>query len=250
MEKMHVELDEYKKKLSLLVNNSRGSGLAPNPPSFGTPFINNLNDVNFQFEFPKFGQLPGAVQSQSRGSNIPGRSSSSPQITRSPGDQHSPLDKSNAQGSVGSMPSSGLDAQPREDLAKFSGVFSPPLTNNNVASTGRGSTDSRNSTSSSPSASSNSNGGTSSSCGTSPEPSNHPPTGFKTELLTPIGEETQPSFANTNQGLSCASATVSSSSPLLISNRFWPLCQCRSERYELLASHEFSIRPTAARQLP
>lgn len=195
---MHIELNEYKKKLSLIVNNSRSSGVTSKPPTFGNAVINNLNDVNFQFEFPKFGQLPGPIQP--RASNVTDRSSSSPQITRSPSDQRSPLDNSNVQSSIGSTPSRGLDAQTKEDLAKFSGIFSPPLTNNNVALTGRGSTDSRNSTSSSPSASSNSNGCTSSSCGTSPEPSNHPPTGFKTELLTPIGEESQPSFANTNQG--------------------------------------------------
>lgn len=197
MEKMHMELNAYKKKVSLLVNNSRGAGMTAKRSTFGNAVINNLNDVNFQFEFPKFGQLPVP---QSRSSSVTDKSSSSPQVTRSPSDQRSPMDISNGQGSHSSTPSSGLDAQTREDLAKFSGIFSPPLTNNNVASAGRGSTDSRNSTGSSPSASSNSNGGTSSSCGTSPEPSNSASTGVKSDYLTTIGEETHPSLANTNQG--------------------------------------------------
>lgn len=181
-----------------MVNNSRSAGVTAKRPTFGNAVLNNLNDVNFQFEFPKFGQLPGL--NQPRAPSIAARSSPSSQNTRSPSDQRSPLDSSNGQASVGSTPPSGLDAQTKEDLAKFSGIFSPPLTNNNVASAGRGSTDSHNSTSSSPSASSNSNGGTSSSCGTSPEPCNQSPAGFKNDFLTTIGEESQPSFANTNQG--------------------------------------------------
>lgn len=169
-------------------------------PTFGQAVINNLNDVNFQFEFPKFGQLPGPAASPSNTATTSGRSSGSPLSTRSPMDQVSPMDRSNRQGSTGSTPPSHLDAQTKEDLAKFSGIFSPPLTNNNVASAGRGSTDSHNSSSSSPSASSNSNGGPSSSCGTSPEPSNQFAMGPKGEGLATIGEENQHSFANTNQG--------------------------------------------------
>lgn len=203
---MTVELTEYKKKVSLMVN-SRASNVSTKRPTFGHAVIGNLNDVNFQFEFPKFGQLPGPTPSPSTHGASNGRPSASPRSQRSPSSHISPLDNVARHGSNGSSPINGLDAQAKNDLAKFSGIFSPPLTNNNVASAARARTDSQNSgvgtTESSPSCSSNSNGGPSSSCGTSPEPTNNQsPMGFKPEALTTIGEEHQPSLANTNQGKS------------------------------------------------
>lgn len=204
VEKMTVELTEYKKKVSLMVNN-RAPDMSTKRPTFGHAVIGNLNDVNFQFEFPKFGQLPGPTPSPSTHAVSDGRPSASPRSQRSPSSHTSPLDKAARQGSDHSSPSNGLDAQTKKDLAKFSGIFSPPLTNNNIASAARARTDSQNSgvatTESSPSCSSNSNGGPSSSCGTSPEPTNNQsPMGFKLEALTTIGEENQPSLSNTNQG--------------------------------------------------
>lgn len=187
--------------------NNRASSMSNAPrPTFGHAVINNLNDVNFQFEFPKFGQLPGPSPMASNSASTNGRTSNSqsPRNTRSPSDQTSPLDQSARHGSTGSKSTNGLDTQAKEDLANFSGIFSPPLTNNNVASAGRGRAESNNSgaatTTSSPSASSNSHGGPSSSCGTSPEPFTQSPMGFKpVDTLTTIGEEKHP-FGNMNQG--------------------------------------------------
>lgn len=206
VEKMAAELNEYKKRFSGIANNR-----TPNPsgsrPTFGNAVINNLNDVNFQFEFPKFGQLPGPSPQTTNGVPTNGRTSTSQsrRTTRSPSDGTSPSEEASRHGSTGSNPTSGMDAQTKEDLAKFSGVFSPPLTNNIVASASRTSTDSHNSraptTTSSPSASSHSNGGwnANSSCGTSPEPCNQSPSGYKpADALITIGEDRQPSFANTS----------------------------------------------------
>lgn len=182
------------------MTSSHASNNGGERPVFGNALIGNLNDVNFQFEFPKFGQLPGPTPPPSYNASLNGRPSASPQPTRSLSDHVSPTDK--AAGHISTGTTGRLDAQTKEDLAKFSGIFSPPLTNNNVASAARGSTDSHNSgtNESSPSSSSNSNGGPSSSCGTSPEPSNQSPVGFKPDVLTTIGEDQQLSLAATNHG--------------------------------------------------
>lgn len=195
-----MELAEYKKRLSLVSSTRTPTNLSGRHPAFGHAVIGNLNDVNFQFEFPKFGQLPGPTPSQNNNAQTSERPSASPSRTAS--DQVSPSDSSQRQGST---QSNGLDTQTKDDLATFSGIFSPPLTNNVVASAARGSADSNNggaaTSSSSPSASSNSNGGPSSSCGTSPEPTNNQsPVSFKPEALGTIGEETHPSLNNTNSG--------------------------------------------------
>lgn len=194
-----MELAEYKKRLSLASSTRTPNNLSARHPAFGHAVIGNLNDVNFQFEFPKFGQLPGPAPSQSNNAQTNGRPSASP---RTASDQVSPTDSSQRQGST---QSNGVDTQTKDDLATFSGIFSPPLTNNVVASAARGSADSNNNgaatSSSSPSASSNSNGGPSSSCGTSPEPTNNQsPVSFKPEALGTIGEETHPSLNNANSG--------------------------------------------------
>ncbi|POS72962.1 hypothetical protein DHEL01_v208641 [Diaporthe helianthi] len=210
VEKMTTELAEYKKRITLMANNrapSMSNGNGPRP-TFGHAVINNLNDVNFQFEFPKFGQLPGSSPAVSNSVSANGctSNSQSPRNTRSPSDQASPSGHSVRHDSTGSNSTSSLDNQSKEDLANFSGIFSPPLTNNNVASAGRHRAESSNSgaatTTSSPSASSNSHGGPSSSCGTSPEPFTQSPMGFKpVDTLTTIGEEKHP-LGNMNQDFS------------------------------------------------
>ncbi|CAN8097971.1 unnamed protein product [Discula destructiva] len=201
VERMQVELSEYKKRLSLVSNtrNSHPSGSGTSRPTFGNAVIGNLNDVNFQFEFPKFGQLPRANPSHSTNGQTNARPSLSPGSARSPSDGVSPSDKTKVKKSPSQA--NGIDAQTKNDLAKFSGIFSPPLTDNVVASAAGGSarTQSVAAWSSSPSSSSNSNGGPSSSCGTSPEPTNNQsPTAFKPDNLGTIGEE-YPSLGATNQ---------------------------------------------------
>jgi len=195
IDKMTVELSEYKKRVSLSTSIGKTS-ISPGQATFGNPIFSNINDVNFQFEFPKFGQLPGPSTSVN-GIAVAARSAtttnSSP-IGNSPSSLRSPVDKSKDKASPGSSSyTSGLDAQTKEDLAKFSGIFNPPLTSNNVSNASRSSMDSHYSmgtNTSSPSASSNSNMGPSSSCGTSPEPFTQSPMGFKPiDTMTTIGEE-------------------------------------------------------------
>jgi AP-1-like factor len=102
---------------------------------------------------------------------------------------------------------SPLDKQNKDDLAAFTGIFSPPLTTNTIANASRSSLDSLHysaapTNTSSPSASSHSNMGPSSSCGTSPEPFTQSPMGFKPiDTLTTIGEE-QGQLNDGNQGFS------------------------------------------------
>ncbi len=62
VESMTAELNEYKKRMSLM-SVGRSNSQAPVQP-WGSAFISNINDVNFQFEFPKFGVLPGQQQQQ------------------------------------------------------------------------------------------------------------------------------------------------------------------------------------------
>lgn len=216
---MTIELTEYKKKLSLLTN-TRASGVVNKPSTFGNAVIGNLNDVNFQFEFPKFGILPGPGPSPSSNGTSAGRPSASPRSQRSPSSHMSPSVAAARQNSTSSAVTSVPDASTKNDFAKYSGIFSPPLTNTNVDSAARARTGSQNSAAatseSSPSCSSNSNGGPSSSCGTSPEPvNNQSPTSFKPDILTTIGEENKPALANTNQGKSQRNATMITIMPAL-----------------------------------
>lgn len=162
---------------------------------FGNAALNGLSDVSFQFEFPKFGALPGppvklsnsqpVSPQQSRQQNSPARSLGSDSKSPQPG-----LQKSNQ------------ETQYKDDFAKYAGIFAPSMS----SSTRTGSRASVDSVpfsvaaaTSSPSASSNSNAGPSSSCGTSPEPFTQSPMSFKPlETLTTIGEE-QPAAPTTNQ---------------------------------------------------
>lgn len=216
VEKMTAELGEYKKTLSLMSNNNRSAAPSSNPATFGHAFVSNINDVNFQFEFPKFGSLPGPANGTSDGNRIatsttsPG-SSSANGVKRDSSGQTSPMDK---QSPLSSLGQSGFDKQSREDLANLSAGFfnpSPASSGNNnhngsIGGNSRSSFDSHfaigaGTSTSSPSSSSNSNmGGASSSCGTSPEPFTQSPMGFKpVDTLTTIGEE-QPTLNNSDQG--------------------------------------------------
>ena len=182
VDKMTVELNEYKKRVSTMPSTGRGSG--PAGP-FGAPLTRGINDVNFQFEFPKFG-LPGA----SSATQVKPLPTTSKHGSR---EQLSPTEKpGTSRANSGSYNQNKSD----DDLSNFAAsLFSDPLTNQNVAKASRGSTDSHFSmggamSTSSPSASSNSNMGASSSCGTSPEPLTQSPMGFKPiDTLTTIGEE-------------------------------------------------------------
>ncbi|KAH8666382.1 transcription factor PAP1 [Xylariales sp. PMI_506] len=206
MEKMTAELNEYKKKLSLL-NTSTKSVTASRPPFFGSQLVNNLNDVNFQFEFPKFGVLPGP-QSTAGMTNLSSGSVQSPAFS-SPSNSFSshptPSDKSREQASPSATKSPATSEIAGDSLSKFSSLFNASSYDALVGNASRSSMDSPNfsggTNSGSPSSSSNSNAGPSSSCGTSPEPFTQSPAGFKpVDTLTTIGEEQSNSTSeNSNQ---------------------------------------------------
>lgn len=225
IEKMSMELREYRKRVSLpganrssSLNNSLPPYLAGKGLTNGS--ANNPNDVNFQFEFPRFGRLPGpspvvATTNSTRSSSSPFASTPSP-IEKG---QISPRNQS-TQFLATSDSSTSLTQPPSQiaggDMSSLSGLFSPSLldsvgksppfdffgnsnANNNTSNGSRSSTDSatgnmstgHNTSYSSPSASSNSNHGANSSCGTSPEPTMQSPVYNKPldNPLTTIGEE-------------------------------------------------------------
>lgn len=177
VEQMTSQLNQYKQKITLMSN---PKALPREKVPFGSAAVSNLNDVNFQFEFPKFGMLPGPPVAKQQ---TPGSQAASPQ-----------------QQNMGRSSSSSFTNEARspqallkDDLAKFSGVFSPSMSSS-ATNPSRASVDSanfsNNGATSSPSASSQSNNGPSSSCGTSPEPFTQSPLGSKPlETLTTIGEE-------------------------------------------------------------
>lgn len=224
IEKMSVELREYRKKLSSNGGTARNSSLNNGLPNYlaGKGFgngLNNPNDVNFQFEFPRFGRLPGPSPSStlltgvSTSPTVNGNQIPSP-VERN---QVSPRDQS-LQYSASNGSTAGLTQTPGQldggDMSGLSGLFSPSLLESvgktppfeyfgntaNGSNGSRSSTDSasgnmstgHNTSYSSPSASSNSNHGPSSSCGTSPEPTTMQSPGYSKATdttLTTIGEE-------------------------------------------------------------
>ncbi|KJZ78475.1 hypothetical protein HIM_01866 [Hirsutella minnesotensis 3608] len=183
------ELNSYKQKLAVL-SNANKSWPRENA-TFGSAAVHNLNDVSFQFEFPKFGSLPGPPSDKQSISLSPNDHVSSPA-----------QNQGNGVKSPHSVRPTSQDSLFKDEFARFS--------NGLVSSVGgscgpgsRTSVDSGNmslaASTSSPSASSNSNAGPNSSCGTSPEPFTQSPMGFKPlETLTTIGEE-QPNVAMSDQ---------------------------------------------------
>jgi AP-1-like factor len=222
-----MELREYRKRVSLTGATARSPSLNGGLPPYlagkglGNATLNNPNDVNFQFEFPKFGyRLPNSMANGTNGTSGTRQSSTPSTITQTP----SPIDRNEASPlgqTLGQLPSSSgpnvsLNQEPviadSGDMSSLSGLFSPSLLEsvskspsfeyfgNDSSNGSRSSTDSNrqmstghNTSYSSPSASSNN--GLSSSCGTSPEPScpslQSPATfGKGTDAtLTTIGEE-------------------------------------------------------------
>ncbi|KAI3320240.1 PAP1-domain-containing protein [Xylariaceae sp. AK1471] len=208
VEKMTHELEQYKKKLSVVDNKSRpASGGSRGHSVFGSAAIQNINDVNFQFEFPKFGMFPGPTPTPIGGAKQTSPYPS-PSSGRSPNSQTSPPEQSKARNSANSSKSrqNSEGQQAKDGLSvKYSDIFSnsSPFDSTNGNSTSRTSLDSaqfslNGANTGSPSSSSNSVMGPSSSCGTSPEPFTQSPLGFKPlETLTTIGEE-QPGLSNDN----------------------------------------------------
>lgn len=194
VERITAELNHYKQRMTLATPKTSVPTARAQP--FGAAAINNINDVSFQFEFPKFGTLPGPLPKAHQKSMSQPISPSSQQAPSPAASQN--MDKVVSQ-------QAARNAQFKEDLAKFNnGVFNmhtPSMSSSSAATGSRASVDSvnysLNNSTSSPSASSHSNVGASSSCGTSPEPFTQSPMGFKpVDTLTTIGEE-HPSMATT-----------------------------------------------------
>ncbi|THV48131.1 hypothetical protein BGAL_0266g00060 [Botrytis galanthina] len=224
IERMSMELREYKKRLSLTGGINRGSN--GNAPAYfagkGLPSASaNPNDVNFQFEFPRFGRLPGPPITNGSSSVGPSNSPISSQNAPSPTDKSQTSSRNQSNASTFGV---GLTQTPAQiggdDMSSFSGLFSPEildnasksspfdafgnLTNGSMSSNGSPniSTNGQSTSYSSPSASSHSNNGASSSCGTSPEPTNmqSPYNKAIDNTLTTIGEENTCSNNNSAPG--------------------------------------------------
>ncbi|KAI1163967.1 PAP1-domain-containing protein [Nemania serpens] len=209
IEKLSGELEQYKKKLSVVTSRSRSStGASRGPATFGSAAIQNINDVNFQFEFPKFGMFPGPnpapIAAAKQISPNP-----SPSSTRSPNSQTSPPEQPKTRGHDDSS-KSRQNSERQQTKDSFTSVKdSDPFNRSGLFDGANSNSGSRSSLDSaqfslngantgSPSSSSNSVMGPSSSCGTSPEPFTQSPLGFKPlETLTTIGEE-QPGLTSDN----------------------------------------------------
>lgn len=188
VQRLQMELREYRKRLSL---NSTGS-MNRSPPmvgGFSSLLSNNGSKTSsFQFEFPRFGGLPGAhildsgPLSKNKTSSI---SSTVPARQNSSGRSLSP--RSQANGSMANSPEKS-GASPAANAAQRSGSVNGFFNLNNTSNTDTSTTQSRvfqfnsgsSSHSDSPSASSNSVGGQNSSCDTSPEPSHNSPKNMDT----------------------------------------------------------------------
>ncbi|KXX76835.1 AP-1-like transcription factor [Madurella mycetomatis] len=206
IDKMTTELNEYKKQVTLL-SSSRIAHQGPARP-FGAAFFNNMNDVNFQFEFPKFGALPGPPVTNEPKKSSTATSTSAPTERRGT-EQQSPTDTSRNGVSPGNS-NRYSRSQSKDDFSDVAfDINKTPLATGHGTNGSPCSLDSQTNaggatSTSSPSASSNSNmGGSSSSCGTSPEPYTQSPMGFKpVDTLATIGEEQTSFSGDLTQGLS------------------------------------------------
>ncbi|KAI0483663.1 PAP1-domain-containing protein [Xylaria cf. heliscus] len=230
IEKLTVELEQYKKKLSVMTSRSRSSTTTSRSHStFGSAAIHNINDVNFQFEFPRFGMFPGPGPRPVNGAK-PASPYPSPSSSRSPNNQTSPPEQSKAVNSENPTNIQNSEGQQLKDMlnptVKYADLFNNSCSMDNLG----GNSGSRNSLDSvqfnlngantgSPSSSSNSVMGPSSSCGTSPEPFTQSPLGSKPlETLTTIGEEHS---GLTSDGTSIAFGNLSGLGNLDFTNFDW-----------------------------
>ncbi|KAF2091651.1 AP1-like transcription factor-like protein [Saccharata proteae CBS 121410] len=178
VERLQTELREYRKRLSL--NSTSAARTGPTTAGFSSLVAQNTSGANnFQFEFPRFGALPGSQIFNNGIKSTSGKGS--------PGAAARPTPPSNAPGVLNRANSSGRSISPasHHSANRNSVDYTSPSASNNGP---RGSTDStgqprvfqfnshsNSSTNDSPTASSVSHYGTNSSCGTSPEPSHGSP---------------------------------------------------------------------------
>ena len=220
---MSMELREYKKRLSVTggINRSPNGNVPAYLAGKGLPSASaNPNDVNFHFEFPRFGRLPGPPITNGSSSVGPFKSPASTENSHSPTDKSQTSSRNQSNASTFGVGLTQTPAQIGDDMSSFSGLFSPELlesasksspfdafgnlTNGSMSSNGSPniSSNGQSTSYSSPSASSHSNNGASSSCGTSPEPTNmqSPYNKAIDTTLTTIGEENTCSNSNSAPG--------------------------------------------------
>jgi AP-1-like factor len=186
LQRVMAELEEYKQRVAALsTNRSTNRDRMPSQGGFGSAAVHNLGDVHFQFEFPKFGVLPGPPPDNM--DIIKSPSPMSPQQTnlgQRSTSQHQPIQSADggmAQRSVAATPpgagsSPGTHQLPYKAGSRGSIGSLPSIVGGALAS--------------SPSVSSHNSITGASSCGTSPEPFTQSPLGFKTvDTMTTIGEE-------------------------------------------------------------
>lgn len=203
IQRMTAELAEYKRRLSLLASRPLPQGR--HRPGFGVPAMGNISDVNFQFDFPRFGVLPGttpAANTNGAATNAPttNGAANSRQFSKPPSPQQvlpgQPTGSTRSQENSASPVVNNGNHSATDASSNFSSIVkanaspgSAPVSRTSMDSSGHYQTNQSTSTSS-PSASSQSQGGPSSSCGTSPEPVNQSPMGFKpVDTMATIGEE-------------------------------------------------------------
>ncbi|PHH81454.1 hypothetical protein CDD82_734 [Ophiocordyceps australis] len=159
LDRITHELDQYKQRLAIMATTTKPT--IKDKVSFGSAAVHNLGDVNFQFEFPKFGTLPGPAPIKKPTSN------SLPISPQSNAQAASPVQ---SQGTTASRRSAKQpqDHAFRDDFNnKSSGTFTPALSTSHRAGSmasfdsGHGSLGLA---TGSPSASSSSNAGANSSC--------------------------------------------------------------------------------------
>lgn len=197
LETVTAELNEYKRKVRLLNPGQSASGGRP-PVAAGNQGLQNLSNIDFQFEFPKFGYLPGPPQNNNKQAGHKSTSSSPSNPSLSAGNSNDRGNRASwhASGHSNGAPAHANDVN-RSPTSQYDLFGSLPVSRTSLDS-GHYSLGSV--TTGSPSGSSHSNLGPSSSCGTSPEPHNQSPMGFKpVDTMTTIGEE-QPHMATANNG--------------------------------------------------
>ncbi|KFY24946.1 hypothetical protein V493_04929 [Pseudogymnoascus sp. VKM F-4281 (FW-2241)] len=220
VDKMTAELKEYKQAA---VGRQTGNPLMPMLSTYqkAGQAPHNPNDVNFSFEFPKFGQLPGPpvlTKPDSRASKSTASPGEAPSRSTSFTSNLSPLDSGSHKSlSFGSSNQNLANGNQSNYSGLYNGTQLEGLTGSNFdymlhhnkgtnsgsgssADSGSGPTSTGHNTSHSSPASSNSHHGTSSSCGTSPEPYTQSPPAAKSDnttaaaatTLSTIGEESHP----------------------------------------------------------
>lgn len=213
VERLNSELKAYKKRLSLSGTGALRSPAAP--AAYQSRPLWNTNQNDFQFEFPKFGDLPGS-NFMNNGSLAKVDSSPNHEDNTSTSNGMPGVIRANSSGSASLISPTNPDGfQPSSNklLSNYSdlnGLFNPPILEAASHSNSSGHVNHGHGTQvpnsekqntlirgssisdvTSPSASSASNHGLDSSCGTTPEPSADSPDGRKASepTLNTINEE-------------------------------------------------------------